>query len=63
MDGGSFDGRYAPHWLKQIGRQLWPYGRGQAVGLILAILILLYQLHSGTLQSADVKQTGVETIA
>ena len=39
------------------------FGRGQIVGLILAVLILLYQLHSGLIQSADFKRAGFETIA
>lgn len=55
--------RYAWRWINQVGRQLWSFGRDQAVGLILAVLILVYQLHSGLIQSADVQKTGAETIA
>src|SRR5882762_1680744 len=54
---------YLCRWARQVGRQLWSFGRDQAVGLILAILIFLYQLHSGLIQGVDLKKTGIETIA
>ena len=33
------------------------------MGLILTVLIFLYQLHSGLIQAMDSKKTGIETIA
>lgn len=45
--------------LKQIVCQVWSFGRDQIVGLILAVL---YQLHSGMMQSTELKKTGFETI-
>jgi hypothetical protein len=38
---------YAQRWAGQIGHELWSFGVDQLVGVILAILILLYQLHAG----------------
>jgi hypothetical protein len=33
---------YLFRWIGQVGRQLWSFGRDQIVGLVLAVLILLY---------------------
>jgi hypothetical protein len=38
---------YAQRWAYQIGYGLRSFGADQLVGLILAVLILLYQLHAG----------------
>jgi hypothetical protein len=53
---------YAWRWIKQIGLQLWSFGRDQIVGLILAVLILLFQLHYRLIQAADAKKAELGTI-
>ncbi len=63
MEDGRLNYDYAWRWIWQVIRQVWSFGRDQAVGLSLAVLILLYQFHSGLLQSADLEKTSVETIA
>jgi hypothetical protein len=43
---------YFGRWSTQVVRQILSLGRDQIVGLVLAVLILLYQLKSGLIQTS-----------
>jgi len=54
---------YLSRWGKQIVRQIWSFGRDQIVGLILAVLILLYQFHAGLIDTKQRHATELATLA
>src|SRR6266851_8543100 len=57
--GNSYPWRLA----RQVFRQLWSFGRDQIMGLILTVLIFLYQVHSGLIHSNELRATEFATIA
>lgn len=56
-----------PSYIWQLGqqvfRQIWSFGRDQIVGLILAVLIFVYQVRAGLIQGKDLRSTELATVA
>jgi hypothetical protein len=53
---------YYRRWFLQVLQQTLSFGRDQAVALIIAIAILLFQAHSGTLQTSDFRANAFATL-
>lgn len=53
---------YYWRWLVQVGRQTLKFGVDQAVALIIAIAILILQVHSHTLPAADFRTNEIDTL-
>jgi len=51
-------GKFVSHW----GKELWSFGGEQVVGVILAVLILVFQLREGIIPAKDVRATAYATI-
>src|ERR1700676_225437 len=54
--------RYYKRFFLQWGKELWSFGREQMVGVVLAILILLFQMEKGLIPAKDAVLTAKVTL-
>jgi len=58
MDFSRYYKQFLAHW----GTELWSFGKEQMVGVILAVLILLFQIREGLIPAKDMGLTALATI-